>query len=132
GVEIGALVFVDRGVAVFCLRSLVVALALLEGRLVWDYPLVGSLVGAAAVGAVGLLVCGAVACSTRLRESRWYAYLLDRAPLRRYLTRAADALHVFRKNRAALARAAALSVVGHLALLGVMCAAAKAFIPNAP
>src|SRR6266545_1758734 len=130
-VEIATLIFVDRAVALFCMLSLVVALALLDGRLVWDYPLIGSLVAAAAVGAVGLLLCGAVACSTRLRESRWYAYLLDRAPLRRYLTRAADALYVFRKNRAALARAAALSVVGHLALLGVMCAAAKAFIPNA-
>jgi uncharacterized membrane protein YbhN (UPF0104 family) len=56
---------------------------------------------------------------------------MDRAPFRRYLTRAADALYVFRKNRAALARAAALSVVGHLALLGVMNAAARAFMPNA-
>jgi uncharacterized protein (TIRG00374 family) len=130
-VEIATLIFVDRAVALFCMLSLVVALALLDGRLVWDYPLIGSLVAAAGVGAVGLLVCGAVACSTQLRESRWYAYLLDRAPLRRYLTRAADALYVFRKNRAALARAAALSVVGHLTLLGVMCAAAKAFIPNA-
>src|SRR5215813_2982530 len=131
-VEIATLIFVDRAVALFCMLSLVVALALLDGRLVWDYPLIGSLVAAAAVGAVGLLVCGAVACSTRLRESRWYAYLMDRAPLRRYLTRAAAALYVFRKNRAALARAAALAVIGHLTLLCVMCAAAKAFIPNAP
>src|SRR5215475_7658854 len=131
-VEIATLIFVDRSVALFCIFSLVVALALLDGRLVWDYPLIGSLVATAAAAALGLLALGTVACSARLRESRWYAYLLDRAPLRRYLTRAADALYVFRKNRAALARAAALSVVGHLALLGVMCAAAKAFIPNAP
>jgi len=131
-VEIATLIFVDRAMALFCMLSLVVALALLDGRLVWDYPLIGSLVAAAAVGALGLLVCGAVACSTRLRESRLYAYLMDRAPLRRYLTRAAAALYVFRKNRAALARAAALAVVCHLALLCVMCAAANAFIPNAP
>jgi uncharacterized membrane protein YbhN (UPF0104 family) len=56
---------------------------------------------------------------------------MDRAPLHRYLKRAACALYVFRKNKAALARAAALSVTGHLAVLGVMCAAARAFMPNA-
>ena len=66
-VEIATLIFVDRAVALFCMLSLVVALALLDWRLVWDYPLIGSLVAAAAVGALGLLVCGAVACSTRLR-----------------------------------------------------------------
>jgi len=130
-VEIATLIFFDRAVALFCMLSLVVALAMLDGRLVWDYPLIGSLVAAAAVGAVGLLTCGAVACSTRLRESRWYAYLMNRAPLRHYLSRVADALYVFRKNRAAIARAASLAVAGHLALLGVMCAAARAFMPNA-
>jgi uncharacterized protein (TIRG00374 family) len=130
-VEIATLVFVDRAVALFCMLSLVVALALLDGRLVWDYPLIGALVGAAALAAAGLLVCGAVACSTRLRESRLYAYLIERAPLRSYLMRAADALYVFSKNRAALARAAALSVVGHLALLGLINAAARIFMPNA-
>jgi len=130
-VEIATLIFVDRAVALFCMLSLVVALALLDGRLVWDYPLIGSLVATSAVAAMGLLVGGAIACSTRLRESRWYAYLMDRAPLRGYLTRAADALYVFRKNRAAVARAAALSVGGHLALLVLMSAAARVFMPNA-
>jgi glycosyltransferase 2 family protein len=131
-VEIATLIFVDRAVALFCMLSLVVALALLDGRLVWDYPLIGSLVATAGVMALGLLCCGAVACSTRLRESSWYGYLMERAPLRRYLTRAADALYVFRKNRAAVARAAALAVVGHLLLLGLMSAAARVFMPNAP
>lgn len=130
-VEIATLVFVDRAVALFCMLNLVVALALLDGRLVWDHPLIGSLVAAAAIGAMGLLAAGVVACSTRLRESHWYAYLMDRAPLRCYLTRAADALYVFRKNRAALAKAAALSLIVHLALLGVLSAAAKVFMPNA-
>jgi glycosyltransferase 2 family protein len=130
-VEIATLIFVDRAVALFCMLSLIVTLALLDGRLVWDYPLIGSLVVAAAAMAMGLLAIGAIAFSTRLRESRWYAYLLDRAPMRGYLTRAADALYVFRKNRSALAKAAAFSVVGHLALLGVMNAAARAFMPNA-
>src|SRR6266542_3166066 len=41
-VEIATLIFVDRAVALFCMLSLVVALALLDGRLVWDYPLIGS------------------------------------------------------------------------------------------
>jgi uncharacterized protein (TIRG00374 family) len=130
-VEIATLIFVDRAVALFCMLNLVVALALLDGRLVWDHPMIGSLVAIAAIGAIGLAAGGAVACSTRLRESRWYACLLDRAPLSRYLTRAADALYVFRKNRAALARAAALSVVGHLVLLSLLSAAAKTFMPNA-
>jgi glycosyltransferase 2 family protein len=130
-VEIATLVFVDRATALFCMLSLVVALALLDGQLVWDHPLIGTLVAVAAVGAMGLLACGALACSTRLRESRIYAYLIERAPLRRYLMRVADALYVFNKNRSAIARAAALSVGGHLALLVLMCAAARVFMPSA-
>jgi glycosyltransferase 2 family protein len=129
-IEIATLVFVDRATALFCMLSLTVALAMLDGRLVWDYPLIGSLVAAAAVAALGLLVCGAVACSTRLRESRLYAYLMERAPLRHYLMRAADALYVFRKNKATLAKAAALSIVGHMALLCIMIAAGRVFMPN--
>ncbi|MGH9938668.1 MAG: lysylphosphatidylglycerol synthase transmembrane domain-containing protein [Blastocatellia bacterium] len=131
-VEIATLLFVDRAVALFCMLCLVVTLALLEGRLVWDYPLIGALVAAAALGAIGLLTGGTIACSTRLRASRWYAYLMSRLPLHRYLARAADALYVFRKNKTALAKAAALSLVGHLALLGVLSAAARVFMPNAP
>jgi uncharacterized protein (TIRG00374 family) len=130
-VEIATLVFVDRATALFCMLSLVVALALLDGRLVWDYPLIGSLVAAAAVAAMGLLACGAAACSTRLRESRLYAYMMERAPLRHYLMRAADALYVFNKNKAALGKAAALAVAGHMAMLCLMIAAAKVFMPNA-
>lgn len=41
-VEIATLVFVDRAVALFCMLNLVVALAMLDGRLVWDHPLIGS------------------------------------------------------------------------------------------
>jgi uncharacterized protein (TIRG00374 family) len=130
-VEIATLIFVDRAVALFCMLSLVVALALIDGRLVWDYPLIGSLVATAAAAALGLLALGAAACSTRLRESRLYGHLMERAPLRQYLARAADALYVFRKNKAAVARAAALSVGGHLALLVLMSAVARVFIPNA-
>src|SRR5215468_7615010 len=131
-VEIATLIFVDRAVALFCMLSLVVALAMLDGRLVWDYPLIGSLVATAGALALGLLACGATVCSTRLRASRLYGYLMGRAPLRHYLARAADALYVYRKNKAAVARAAALSVIGHLALLGLMSAAARVFMPNAP
>src|SRR5215471_16107779 len=131
-VEIATLIFVDRAVALFCMLSLVVALAMLDGRLVWDYPLIGSLVATAGAIALGLLALGAGVCSTRLRESRFYGYLMERAPMRQYLARAADALYVFRKNKAALARAAALSVGGHLALLVLTSAAARVFMPNAP
>ncbi|MCG3160953.1 MAG: hypothetical protein JMDDDDMK_02029 [Acidobacteria bacterium] len=131
-VEIATVLFVDRAVALFCMLCLVVTLALLDGKLVWEYPLIGSLVGAAGLIAAGLLVGGVVACSTTLRASRWYAYLMDRLPLRRYLVRAADALYVFRQNKTALAKAAALSVAGHLTLLGVFVAAGRALMPNAP
>lgn len=131
-VEIATVLFVDRAVALFCMLCLVVALALLDGRLVWDSPLIGGLALVAVLVAIGLLVGGVVACSTTLRASRWYSYLMARLPLRRYLARAADALHVFRKNTAALARAAALSFVGHLALLGVFVAAGRVIMPNAP
>ena len=130
-VEIATLVFVDRAVALFCMLSLAVALALLDGQLAWDYPLVGTLVATAAAGALALLFCGAIACSARLRKSRMYAYLMERAPLRSYLARAADALYVFRENGGAIARAAALSVVYHLTFLGVMSVTARAFLPDA-
>src|SRR5262249_12718269 len=131
-VEIATVLFVDRAVALFCMLGLVVTLALIDGRLAWENPLIGGLVAVAALCAIGLLLGGAVACSTRLRASRWYVYLMDRAPLRRYLERAADALYVFRKNKAALAKAAGLSLIGHLALLCVFSAAGRVFMPNAP
>lgn len=131
-VEIATVLFVDRVVALLCMLCLAVALALLEGNLVWNSPLIGGLVGIAGLIAVGLMAGGVVACSTTLRASRWYAYLIDRLPLSRYLTRAADALHVFRKNKAALGKAAALSFAGHLTLLGVFVAAGRALMPNAP
>jgi uncharacterized protein (TIRG00374 family) len=131
-VEVATVLFVDRAVALFCMLCLLIALALLNGRLVWEYPLIGSLVTVAALGAFGLLAGGVVACSTRLRDSRLYIYLMARLPLRRYLARAADALYVFRENKAALAKAAALSFIGHLALLGGLSAAGKVFMPDAP
>ncbi len=131
-VEVATLLFVDRAVALFCMLLLIIALAIIDGRLVWDYPLIGWLVAFAAFCAIGLLASGAVACSTRLRESRRYGYFLARAPLNRYLRRASDALYVFRKNKMALARAAGLSLIGHLALLGVLSAAGRVFMPNAP
>jgi glycosyltransferase 2 family protein len=130
-VEVATVLFVDRALALFCMLCLVVALALLDVRFVWDYPLVGGLVAAAGLGAIGLLACGAVACSTRLRSSRFYVYLMARLPLRNYLTRAADALYVFRKSKAALAKAAALSFIGHLALLGIFIAAGRVIMPGA-
>ncbi|MGE0126729.1 MAG: lysylphosphatidylglycerol synthase transmembrane domain-containing protein [Blastocatellales bacterium] len=131
-VEIATILFVDRVVALLCMLCLVVALALLEGNLVWNSPLIGGLVSIAGLIAIGLMVGGVVACSTTLRASRWYAYSMDRLPLSRYLARAADALYVFRKNKAALAKAAAFSFVGHLTLLGVLVAAGRALMPNAP
>jgi uncharacterized protein (TIRG00374 family) len=131
-VEIATLLIVDRAVALCCMLTLVVALALIEGHLVWTSPLIGGLVATAAMCAIALLAGGAVACSTRLRASRLYGFLLAKIPLSHYLTRMIDALHVFRKNKTALLKAAALSFTGHLVLLGLFSAAAKIFIPNAP
>ena len=50
-VEVATVLFVDRAVALFCMLCLLIALALLNGRLVWEYPLIGSLVTVAALGA---------------------------------------------------------------------------------
>jgi uncharacterized protein (TIRG00374 family) len=130
-VEVATVLFVDRALALFCMLCLVVALALLDGRFVLDYPLVGALAAAAGLGAIGLFVGGAVACSTRLRSSRLYIYLMTKLPLRHYLTRAADALYIFRRSKAALAKAAALSFIGHLALLGIFIAAGRVIMPGA-
>ena len=131
-VEIATVLFVDRAVALFCMLCLVVVLALLNGQLVWQYPLIGSLVTVAALSAMGLLTGGAVACSGRLRASRLYVYLMARLPLRRYVARVTDALYIFRENKAALAKAAALSFIGHLALLVSLSAAGRVVIPGAP
>src|SRR5215468_11274834 len=65
-VEVATLIFVDRAVALFCMLSLVVALALIDGRLAWQYSLIGGLVTVAALCAIGLLLIGACACSASL------------------------------------------------------------------
>jgi uncharacterized membrane protein YbhN (UPF0104 family) len=56
---------------------------------------------------------------------------MARLPLSRYLERAAHALYAFRKSKAALAKAAVLSFIGHLALLGVFIAAGRVIMPDA-
>jgi uncharacterized membrane protein YbhN (UPF0104 family) len=112
--------------------TLVVVLALVEGRLVWTSPLIGGLVATAGACALGLLTVGLIACSTRLRASRWYKYLTTKLPLSSYLTRMADALHVLRKNKTAVFKAAGLAFVGHFVALCLFSAAARVFVPNAP
>ncbi len=59
-IEVATVLFVDRAVALFCMLCLVVALALINGRLIWEYPLIGTLVGVAALGGIGLFAGGVI------------------------------------------------------------------------
>jgi glycosyltransferase 2 family protein len=132
GIEVAALLLVDRTVALFSLLFLIVVLALLDGRLVRAHSLISWLVAAAVIGMLGLLAGGVVACSARIRASGWYNYLLARLPLQRYLARIANALYSFRKQKMTLLKAASLSLVAHLALAAMFMAAGMVFFPKAP
>jgi len=131
-VEVATVLLADRAAALFSLLTLAVGFAALSMTLVRDHSLVKWLVVAALIGAVALVVIGAISCSTRLRTSRWYRSAISVLPFHRYLERASDALGAFRNHKKALLGAVLLSALGHLALAAMFLALGRVLVPGVP
>lgn len=131
-VEVATLLIVDRAVALFSLLLLVSVLALVEWENVLANHLIVGMTAMVLLAMCGLAVGGIVACSTWLRASSWYNFLMTRLPMHEYVRRAADAIFVYREHKLALLQAASLSLVGHVALVIMFIAAGRVFIPGAP
>jgi len=132
GVEVATVLLVDRVLAMFVLLGLLVSLAITEGRLIAAHRLILVLVVSGAVIMAGLAALAVASCSMRIRGTRLYAVIIERAPLSRYLIRVSDALLSFRYHPAAVLQAAALSLTGHLLLAGMFVVAGSVVLPEAP
>ena len=132
GVEVATTLLVDRMVAVFSMLSLVVGLALLEGKLVKDLPLVRWLVVVSILAMIGLLLIAMTSCSSRIRVSSLYAYITTKMPLHRYLKRVLVALYAFREHKTTLLMAALWSLFGHLVLVSLFMVVGTVVIPGVP
>lgn len=131
GVEVAAVLLVDRVVGLFSLLAVAVGLAWLSGLGGGPGLPVPGLMGAS-LGVMALVVVGVgLAWSTRLRATAAYRYLTTGAPLHRQWERVATALHAFRDHRRALLAAIALSATGQLVLAGMFLATGKLLVPSA-
>jgi uncharacterized protein (TIRG00374 family) len=108
---------------------LVLGLAFPNLELVRSSPILSAVVLTAAAGLAAIAVVVALAWSTTLRGSRLYAWMMERMPLRRYVERAADALHAFRDRKAALMAAALISLGGHVGVAATYVVVASVILP---
>jgi uncharacterized membrane protein YbhN (UPF0104 family) len=79
-----------------------------------------------------MLAGTAVVWSSRIRSSLRYQQILARVPLGRYLARAAEAIYRYRDRKAALLRAALLSMAGHALLALTFGIAGTVLVPGVP
>lgn len=130
GVEVATVVLVDRVVALAAVLLLVLALVFPNLELVRSSTILRAVVLTAAAGLAAIALVVALAWSTMLRRSRFYSWVMDRMPMRRYVERVADALHAFRSRKAALAAAALISLGGHLGVAAAYVVVASVIVPS--
>jgi glycosyltransferase 2 family protein len=130
GVEIATVLLLDRMVALITLLLLVVALLAWQPAIVSAVPLVRWLRTAAVLGLIALSAGIFALWSNRLRASRLYRLVTSKVWLARELERIADAVYVFRAQKAALAGAAVLCLAGHAILAISMGLSAAVLLPS--
>jgi glycosyltransferase 2 family protein len=132
GVEVATTVLVDRALALFAVLMFVTILMIVNRDLVMSQPVLRGLAVVVLGGVTALATVASLAWSTWLRSTKFYAWVMARMPLRRYVERVADALHSFGDRKRALAAAMLVSVCGHLAMAATFVAVASVVIPGAP
>lgn len=132
GVELAAVVLVDRITGLASLLLVALAAALLSGSLA---AAPAPLQGAALAAGLGLAVLGAgllLVWSPAIRSGSVYRFVTTRAPLHRVATRVLDAFYAFREHKGALGAALGLTVAGYLLLAWFFILAAPAVMDPAP
>ena len=131
GIEAATVVVVDRLLALFAWLLVTLMLAILDYRLVLQHWPLQAMVGTALLGALGLIALGWASSSPTLRATRLFRYLVERAPLHRFIGRIADALYVYRDRRDAWLVATLWSLLGHFSLIIMFGSVASVLLPQA-
>jgi uncharacterized protein (TIRG00374 family) len=130
-VEVATILIVDRAVALFALLTFLLTL-LLAPRQLWPVPVVRAATAGVAGMLAAMIVGTAIVWSSRIRSSAIYRTVLARMPLGRHFARAADAAYRFRDHKAALLKAALLSMAGHALLWLSFAIAGTVLVPGVP
>ena len=131
-VEVLALLFVDRVVALVSVIAVILALAAASTELLAAHETLALLVQAALGLALLSVVFAVLALSDRVRASRFYRSTLDRLPGGAYVHRGLDAIWTFKHHGRAFVAAFAVSVLGHLLLLVLVGLTGQVVVPDAP
>lgn len=132
GVEMAAVVLVDRVVGLVSLLVMAVAAAVLSPSFAAAPRPLHLAALTAAAGLAGAAVAVWFAWSPAVRGSALVRFVTTRAPGHAAFARALDALHAFRGHAGALAGALGLTMAGHAALAGFFVVGARAVMPAAP
>jgi uncharacterized protein (TIRG00374 family) len=130
GIELAMVVLIDRGVGLISLLLLAISLALLDGQLIRTHALIRWMVTASALGLGGGGLVVLASCSTMLRASRGYRYLLERLSYHQTLARVSAALAAFRHYQRAVLLAVLVSLLGHLALAAMFLGIGTVLMPR--
>ena len=132
GVELAAVVLVDRVTGLASLLLVALAAALASGGLATAPRPLQLAALAAALGLAALATVVWLVWSPAVRGGGLYRYLTTRAPLHRVTARVFDAFYAFREHRPAVAWALAMTVAGYVLLAGIFVLAAPAVMDPAP
>ncbi len=128
--EIATILLVDRVVALFALLVLILVLALLSFPVVREIQPVQIMVAISMAVGVSILLFMFVAFSTALRRWKTYLNMIEKMPGGRFVDRIFVALHAFRDHRRSLLYAAAISMIGHLALMAMFAVMGQVLMPG--
>ena len=132
GLETATVMLADRAIALFAVLLFVLGMMGVNRAMVAGNAVLRGLLVVVLGAIVVIGVVAALSWSRRLRESRVYARLLARLPLRRYVERVADAVHEFRGRKRAVLAALLLSLAGHVGVAATHVVVASVVIPGAP
>ena len=128
--EIATILIVDRVIALFALLVLIAVLAVLSFPVVREVQPVQFIVAASMFVGVLILLFMLVAFSPAFRTWRPYLYLVENLPGGSYIDRIFVALYAFRSHGKSLFCAAAISMVGHLALMAMFAVVGQILMPD--
>ncbi len=131
-VEVLALLFVDRLVALVSVVAVILLLALPNSDLVAQHTALAWLVLAAFAILLGVLLFAALALSARFRAGRLYTGTMNKVPFGGLLRRGMDAIYDFRHHARAFGLALLVSFVGHGFLVALIVATGSVVLPDVP
>lgn len=128
--EIATILIVDRVVALFALLVLILILAVPGFPVVQEIKPVQFMVAMSAFAGVLILLFMAISLSPALRKWNPYLKVIEKMPGGQFIDRIFLALHAFSGHRKSLLYAAAISMLGHLALMTMFAIVGQTLMPG--